>query len=451
MMSADELARYARSIRDGNTVVDARLLTRIESDVAAYRRYLRQPRPQLPPPEIEKLLPPMGWMILEASLAALQQVEAGYESLDGERRERSESAAELVDRAADAARALPWPEFAPRALGAIRSQALVASKRDTESGYDDAWILHEEAKQRHASYLDSHGSDRSREWYVRSLKEIQVQLALAETGTACRTAERVLSRWIEDREKRLWAEEDSPRWTQRMFQQLSNGAETGARALDAVTEIAQRWGFTDRVNAERLALPTSHQLPAIMTARAILLMLSMSPEMERLGRAPGDGFDSWAAARDDLIRRFEECYRHIERPVVGQDGRPSPLRPEQQRSVVQLRLHLALAVPGHDFPATLVFAPCLAVNPLTDEAVEAMSQWLAETDDRGRQRGDANIIGSTTKPSFIRSLNTLRGIYGAFGGYAKWRRDWFVLDRHAREPERRTWVERALAEAEQGR
>ncbi|HEY0697047.1 MAG TPA: hypothetical protein VGD43_04485 [Micromonospora sp.] len=447
MMSVDEIRRYARGIRDEEIVVDAQLLTMIEAEVAAYRTFLREPRPQLPPPEIADVLPLMGWLILEASLAPLLRVEAGYEGVGGERRRRSEAAAELIDRAADVARALPWPVFAPRALGAIRSQALVASKRDTESGYDDAWILHQEAGERHASYLDSHGSDPSRERYVRDLGEVLLQLALAETGTACRTAERVLSRWAEGRDEGIWDEQDSERWTQRLFRQLSEGAETGARALDVASGIARRWGFTDRVDEDRLALPTSHRLPAIMTARATVLMLSMSPEMENLGRQPGDGFDSWAEARNGLINRFEECYRHIERPAVGKDGRVWPMRPEHQRSLVQLRLHLALAVPGHDFPATLALPSCLAVNPLTDEAVEAMSRWLAETDERGTQRGDANVVGSTTKPSFIRSLNALRETYGAVGGYPQWRRSWFVLDRHCNESGRRQRVEQALRDA----
>jgi len=448
MLSADELRSYARSIRDEELVVDERLLAMIESDVAAYREYLREPRPQLPPPEIADLLPLMGWLLLEASLAPLWIVEAGYESLDGERRARSEAAAALIDRAADAARALPWPEFAPRALGAIRAQALVASKRDTESGYDDAWILHQEAARKHASFLDSHGSDPSRERYVRDLGEVLLQLALAETGTACRTAERVLSRWAEGKEAGTWDEQDSAQWTQRMFRRLAEGVETGMRALDVAAGIAQRWGFTDRVTEERLALPTSHRLPAIMTARANLLMLSMCPEMADLGRMP-DGFDTWAEARGDLIARFQECYRHIERPVLREDGRPWPMRPEHERSMVQLRLHLALAVPGHDFPAELVFDPCVGINPLTEEAVEAMSGWLATPDATGTRRGDANVIGSATKPSFLRSMAALRTTYGGTGGgYVEWRRAWFVLDRHADEPGRRERVERALAEAD---
>jgi hypothetical protein len=448
MLSADELRSYARGIRDKTMVADDRLLTVIENDVAAYREYLREPRPQLPPPELAELLPLMGWLLLEASLAQLWLVEAGYESLDSRRRARSEAAAALIDRAADAARALPWPEFAPRALGAIRAQALAASKRDTESGYDDAWILHQEAAEKHASYLDSHGSDPSRERYVRDLGEILLQLALAETGTACRTAERVLSRWAEEKEAGTWGEQDSARWTQRMFRQLADGVETGMRALDVAAGIARRWGFTDRVTEERLALPTSHRLPAIMTARANLLMLSMCPEMEDLGRLP-DGFDNWAEARRGLVARFEECYRHIERPVLRGDGQPWPLLPENQRSMVQLRLHLALAVPGHDFPAELVFDPCVGINPLTDEAVTAMSSWLAESDAEGNRRGDANVIGSATKPSFVRSVAALRRIHGGTGeGYVEWRRAWFVLDRHANEAGRRRRVEEALAEAD---
>ncbi|MGW0433758.1 hypothetical protein ACWDV4_14615 [Micromonospora sp. NPDC003197] len=184
-----------------------------------------------------------------------------------------------------------------------------------------------------------------------------------------------------------------------------------------------------------------------MTARAILLMVSMSPEMEALGRLPGDGFESWAEARADLLKRFEDAYRYIERPADNENGEPWPLLGDHERSVVQLRLHLALLAPGYDFAAKAVFDPCVATNPLDDEAVAAMSSWLAAIGDDGRQRGDANVVGSATKPSFIRSVETVRKALGGSSGYAQWRRDWFELDRYWDEDGHRGRVDQALADA----
>lgn len=437
MMSAEQLRHYCPKIRRGQIQPDTALLDMIDADVENYRAALRAHRQQLPPDDLLELLPLMGWLLFEVSLAALWQIPAAYEALTGRQRAQCDAAVELIERAADAARSLPWPEFAPRALGAIRAQAITASKRDTETGYDDAWILHEEARRKHASFLDSHPDDPANERFVRDLNEVFLQLALAETGTACRTAERVLSRWVEELDAGSWTEDDSPRWTQRMYRELSDGVALGLRALDVANGIEQRWGFTHQVNEERIALPTSYRLPAVMTARAILLLLSMGPEMEALGRRPDNGLDSWAAAQTDLLRQFTQVYRYIERPVVHQDGEPWQMDEDHARSVVQLRLHLALLVPGYDFPTALTFHRCLELNPLNDDAVEAMSHWLAETADTGRRRGDANVIGSVTKPSFIRSVEAVRNSHlGDAGGYRAWRRQWLNLDRYHAEPGR---------------
>jgi hypothetical protein len=197
-----------------------------------------------------------------------------------------------------------------------------------------------------------------------------------------------------------------------------------------------------------MALVTSFQNPGIMTARAALLMLAMCPEMQWLGRRPLDG-ESWDRTRAHLLTRFTRAYRAIERPVLDTSGDPLGPKDDHKRSVVQLRLNLALLVPGYDLPATLVFDPCLEVNPLNNDAVEAMSAWLAESVG-GRQRGDANVIGSATKPSFIRSVAACRAEGGATGGYHEWRRRWFVLDRYANEPGRQKRVAEILEQTADG-
>jgi hypothetical protein len=74
-----------------------------------------------------------------------------------------------------------------------------------------------------------------------------------------------------------------------------------------------------------------------------------------------------------------------------------------------------------------------------------MSDWLAGSVD-GKQRGDANVIGSATKPGFIRSVETCRAAAGAAAdGYVRWRRDWPMLDRYESEPGRAQRVEQALS------
>lgn len=444
MMSAEQLRQLPRAVRTAAVPADDGLLRRIEADVQAYREFLDDPRPQLPPEKLAELLPLMGWLLYEVSLMSLWEVTPGFESLTGEARRSARAAADLIARAADAARSLPWPEFAPRALGAIRAQALAESKRDTESGYDEAWILHQEARTKHASYTDSHAGSPDRDRYLLDLDEVLLQIALAEAGTACRTAERVIGRWTEglDDDDPPWTDDDSARWTQRMFSQLVDGVAIGGRALDVADRIRQRWGFVHQVDERRLALSTAYQNPGIMTARAILLVLSMSPEMEALGRKPGN-HETWPELRADLLARFEETYRRIELPVLDVSGGPVPLLAAHQGKIVQLRLHLALLVPGYRLPSALAFDPCVERAELDDDAVEALSGWLAHVGD-DRSGWDANVIGCATKPSFVASVEACRRAVGRADGYREWRRRWYVLDRYAGEPGRRQRVERVL-------
>jgi hypothetical protein len=91
--------------------------------------------------------------------------------------------------------------------------------------------------------------------------------------------------------------------------------------------------------------------------------------------------------------------------------------------------------------------PCLAANPLDEAAVKATSACLAEKTADGRQRGDANVIGSAVMPAFIRSVEACRAVYGVDHGYREWRQRWFDLDRYASEPDRRDRVEAALRDS----
>lgn len=382
----------------------------------------------------------MGWLIFEASLDRLWEVKAQFERLEGPDGETSREAAALIRRLANAGRALVWPEFASRLLGAIRAEALVESKRDTEAGYDAAYILHQEARERHSSYEGTLGGRLTLE-----LDEVLMTLALAETGTACRTAERVIGRWDQDfRQEDPGLDEDqSQRWTQRLFKQLVDGIEIGAHAIADGTRIRDTLGLVDEVTETRLTLVTGLRNPTIMTCRAILLAYSMCPEMERLGRVPPAPAETWPDYQRQLLERFDKAFPTLLLPVLKPNGDVWPLNAEHSRALVQLCLHLGLVTPRHPLREPVRVDDELTLTVLDDDAVERMSAWLA-TEVDGRQRGDGNTIGTASKPDFIRSVEACRQDSGAAARYREWRIRWFELDRYAKDPGRRDRIDEIL-------
>ena len=62
------------------------------------------------------------------------------------------------------------------------------------------------AARRYELYRESHSAGIAQERFLRSLDEVLLQLALAETGTACRAAERVIGLWAEGVEDETWTE-----------------------------------------------------------------------------------------------------------------------------------------------------------------------------------------------------------------------------------------------------
>src|SRR5262249_20450737 len=186
--------------------------------------------------------------------------------------------------------------------------------------------------------------------YLLALDETLIQLALAETGTACRTAERVISRWSEGIKDGLWKERDEALWMQRMFRELCDGAAGGEEMLDLVARIERDNGLVNKVTDERFALVTAYRNPGIMTARALLLLVPMCTEMEMLDRRPPGNHKSWDDAREDFLVRFERAYRAVERKAADSKGNPWPLVADHRRSIVQLRLNLALLAPGRSLP-----------------------------------------------------------------------------------------------------
>lgn len=438
-LSVEQIHERAEGVRHKTQPIDADLVDAVEHEVERLREVLEEHPQQRPPTEVRVRLRMLGWLIYEASMGLLWNIAPAFESLRGEKGEQSRADAELVVRLADAARELPWPEYAPRALGAIRAHALVESKRDTELGYDAAYMYHQEAREKQSSFLDSLGDEPDREQYILDLNEVLLQLGLAETGTACRTAERVLGLWAEEldkpEEERIWGAEESGTWTLRIFRQLHDGATIGERALTVAKSIEDNHGFTFEVNEKRLAMPTAYRNPAIMTCRALLLVYSMCPEMEQLGEDAIGGV-TWKEFRGKLIERFDGAFEYLRQPVKRADGSDWPLLFDHLRSMVQICLHLGLLIPAHELSRDLVVDDTLTLRCLDDDAVEAISRWLA-TEVDGKQRGDANIIGTASKPSFIASVEDCRTDRGTAADYRVWRREWFELDRYAKTPGRR--------------
>ena len=445
MMDAEELRSLCLRVRarkraagapEDSPDVDEALVESIEADVREYRaKFYQPPFPQRPPEPLAEVLPLMGWLIYEASLDRLWDVETGFPALPDRYRAESAAAAALIGRLANAARRLVWPEFAGRALGAIRAQALVESKRDTEDGFDNAWILHDEADEKYLSFRDTLGDDPAGTPFALVLDEVFLQLALAETGTACRTAERVIGRWAEDftTGDAEVDRQESEDWTQKLVPRLIEGVETGERALQTAIRIRADPGFVLKVTAERMTLNTALRNPSIMTCRAILLAYSMCPEMDRLRRRPPAGHGTWADFRKNLIERFDAAYLLLIEKVWKADGSPWPLNADHRRSLVQICLHLGLVTPGHRLPENFPVDDDLTLDLLDDAAVEEMSAWLAATGENGRQRGDANIIGSSSKADFNRSVEACRTDTGAAADYHLWRSRWPQLDRYAAE------------------
>ena len=417
-------------------VADEALIEEIEREVEQYREWYAKHRASEsiedsvePPDELRERLWLIGWMIYEASWQIVQWARPADGGV-----EINDRAAQLVRRLADLARVLPWPHFSPRALGAIRADALIASKRDTAQGYNEAFLLHKEARERRGHYVESHGQAPDRDLELLGLEEIFLQLVLAETGTACRTAERVIGLWwdelAKEKHERQWPVDDEEHWVELLFRQLSLGVVIGEEALDKAAEIERLHGLVKRVSRRRLALRTAFRNPGIMTARAALHLLPLTYEMEALGLGPGSEYESWAEMREATVRRFVKAYRAIEKLILDEDGRPVPLVADHRRSVAQLRLNAALVLPGLDLPSALDFASFLEWNPLDEDAVEALSAWLAEKGAKGRIQGNANAIGSATMPAYLRGVTACRAERGVSGGYRDWRLKWLVLDRY---------------------
>jgi hypothetical protein len=389
----------------------------------------------------------MGWLMYETTWTALQQMPHRFRQEGGESGRKASDRYDVILRVTNAARQLPWPEYAILALGAYRALALAESKHDDEQAYVKAQELHDEAREAHADFQTYHlGRDLEElDRDLRALDEIFLQLALAETGTACRTAEMVIDRWTDD-----FAPNgaDADDYLLKLYRQVVKGIEVGEQALEVADRVKRRHGFVDEVTEEGLALPTSFINPGVMTARAILLLLALSPEMERLGLFPLGSDNSWDETRRNLQKRFDSAYSYIERPIEKSSGERIELRPDLQIAVVQMRTAAGLLMPGHELPSTLDFAPCLSHRVLDDAAVEDMSAWMTETitDNHGRttQRTTFRGFGGSSMPNLFAGAEACRAAFGGVPGFKAWRARWFVLDKLAGQPGRAATISQEL-------
>jgi len=232
MLSTEDISKltelfreFSRQIRSGGGSVDDPMLTAIERAVVEIRK-VSDAEPAATPPDVYKgMLWAAGKCIYDTSWSQLSKIEAtwGITHHPG-----SVQTAPTIQRLAEVARTVPWPQYAPHALGAIRCQALMESKRDTADGYDRAWLFHRDAVKRYDGYKESlRGAEKT---YIVGLDDTFIQLGLAETGTACRQAERIIGRWAEEFGK-LDGSNIQDTWLQLLFNNLREGAEIGERTL----------------------------------------------------------------------------------------------------------------------------------------------------------------------------------------------------------------------------
>src|SRR4051794_12856924 len=119
MMTPEDLRRFCLDVRAKTAPADEALVRRVEQDVQEYRDRLRDAATQLPPADLAERLPLLGWLMYETSLMLLWDVKTEFDALPQAQAAVSRANAALIERLADAARALPWPHYAPRALGTI--------------------------------------------------------------------------------------------------------------------------------------------------------------------------------------------------------------------------------------------------------------------------------------------------------------------------------------------
>ncbi|GAA4758649.1 hypothetical protein [Gordonia alkaliphila] len=383
----------------------------------------------VPPDELVVELRLLGWAIYEATRVAVNDIKPAYAALERAEQEVSLAAVEQIKELAHLAQTLPWPEFSLRALGAVRCLALAHSKKDTVDGYVDAWLIHEALDKlvtRRTDEINSgvwsdspHQPDLKGDAY-----ELAEQHHLAQAGTACREPELDLCRWVEWVESGLRDDDDQDETIIRLSLRLQLGIMSGERAMDLVDTVVDEYEIPANKDEKRLLGPNSKQNPAIMTARAYLLLLPMCPRLADYELPPPGEVEGWDEYTQELIRGFEKAYAQIEEAHPRLLTHSRSLDPAHLRSIIQLRLTYLLLFPGRRLGTELAAAEVGEGCDLDD--LDSLSAWLAG------QRADANVIGSVNMPEYLLGIDELRGDEE----YRVWRERWPMLDRFGDEPGR---------------
>lgn len=349
---------------------------------------------------------------------------------------RFESAERVVTAIAELGREIPWAHHSPRFIGAIRSQALLASKRDDSEGYDHAFEFHSEAQRRLAeakATAEGEGlleSGREPIDFELAYTEVEEQLHLAESGTSSRKVERLISEWKVAAPDFLDGDPDDLNSQvgvgQQLYVEALQGAQSGERALemvDLLKNITSQWERAEP-RLRRLSTPNWYVNPLVMTSRAYLLSLPLSFARERFGRLPTipDGDASWDESRRSTRTLAEEYLARVEDPEL--DDKVDIAYPRNHEvAIAQLRVHYAVLYPGSHLKSSARESspPCLSLERMTDDTVQELSRWLDD------DKSNANAIGSITMPLYLAGIRLVRGQ----SGYSSWRGSWPRLDRFA--------------------
>ena len=418
-------------------------------DVHAYLRRVHAelnapggPGAKVPPDQQVRELRFFGWALFEAALVAINKVEPAYTYLPEADRDRSLSAVRDIAELADLARAIPWPEFSLRSLGALRSLALAYSKGDSADQYKAAWATHEEVAdllEKRSDEIDSGRFDDGPHFVdlKRDRDEMWQQHELSQTGTSCREPEHALCRWIERVKAGQFREDAQEELIAFLAHRLRGGIRDGLSTIGRGDDIYSNpdYEILSHKDEKHLLGPTSMQNPGIMTARAYLLLIPMCPLMESYEHLPFEG-DDWADYTRQLIDGFVWAYGRIEQPYPGIETEEVPFVKAHLRSLVQHRLFFRIICPTELLPTRL--DEDILGGALDLDDVDDMSHWLSARGD------DANVISSATMPEYIRGIEAIRAQSGYHDGYRAWRRRWPTLDRFHKEPERAALVAEVL-------
>lgn len=353
---------------------------------------------------------------------------------------------ELLGSAQDittAARLLPWRAWAPQAVLAWRSLALMFSKVNE---FELAWGEHRAATGAVRAYLDEPDLPPD----VRQvLEDIHQQLWLAEVGTGCRELEWHLSVGaalnVDDEDADLDA-------LVRSLTPINRAIASAHRSLELTRRVAETrvLGMTPLPGS--ILHRGSFRQPGAMGARACLYKFVLCHVMASAQQIPIEGTAPWGEQAAGALAEFLRFYELLDDPRDEEmsDEQRVPISPDHLRYLVQHSLFLALLFPGRERPGKRHDPPPLAQERLDDQTLTALSEQLLTWTENGvRRRANANAIGSSVSILFNRAVESIRQLHSpGAASYVSWRRRYPMLDRYHANPGRAEVVEVALSRSD---